>query len=61
MQNEREIVKISCKLDGTSAAKFLQIKDIKGIHNNTEVVRSLINDWWNEHLTEGRSAQKRED
>ena len=61
MEKEQEIVvKIGCLLQGTTATRFLQIKEVKGVHNNTEVVRSLINDWWNEHLQEGRGVEKRE-
>jgi len=58
MEKEQEIVKISCILQGTSATRFLQIKEVKGVHNNTEVVRSLINDWWNDHPQEGHGAKR---
>jgi hypothetical protein len=58
MEKEQGIVKISCILQGAAATRFLQIKEAKGIHNNTEVVRSLINDWWNNHQQEGQGVKR---
>lgn len=54
MQKEEKMVKINCLLQGDSADRFLEIQKFKGIENKTEVVRSLISDFWNENL-KGRS------
>lgn len=39
-----KIVKINCILSGDSADKFLEIKKAKGIIQNTEVIRLLVNE-----------------
>lgn len=44
-----EIVDIRVILEGDIATKFLAIKKSKGVSNNTEVFRSVINDFFNEH------------
>ena len=44
-----EIVDIRVTLEGEIATKFLAIKKSKGVSNNTEVFRSVINDFFNEH------------
>jgi len=55
MQKEEKMVKINCLLQGDSAEHFLDIKKFKGIANKTEVVRSLISDFWNQNL-KGRGS-----
>ncbi len=44
-----EIVDIRVVLEGDIATKFLAIKKSKGVSNNTEVFRSVINDFFYEH------------
>lgn len=46
MQKEEKLVKINCLLHGASATRFLEIKKFKGIESNTEVIRSLITDFY---------------
>ena len=43
---EVEIVKINCILDGETAKKFLKIKELKGIKQNTEAVRLTVNEFY---------------
>lgn len=50
MQKEEKLVKINCLLHGESAERFVAIKKFKGIENKTEVIRSLISDFWNQNL-----------
>lgn len=47
--SNKEIVDIRVILEGDIATKFLAIKKSKGVSNNTEVFRSVINDFFNEH------------
>jgi hypothetical protein len=44
-----ELVDIRVLLEGDNATKFLAIKKSKGVSQNTEVIRSIINDFFNEH------------
>jgi len=44
MGKEEKVVKINCLLQGQVAEKFLAIKQQKGLTNNTEVVRLIINE-----------------
>lgn len=57
MQKEEKLVKINCLLHGESAEKFLAIKDFKGIENNTEVIRSLIADFYRTNIRRAASEQ----
>jgi len=51
-QNE-EKVDLRCILDGDIAKRFLKIKHSKGLNQNTEVIRAIINDYFNDHFKEG--------
>jgi hypothetical protein len=52
MQNEDGIVDLRVILEGDSAKQFLKIKQKKGLTQNTEVIRTIINDFYNEHFQE---------
>lgn len=49
MQNE-EKVDLRVILEGANAKQFLAIKKLKGVSQNTEVVRSIITDYYTEHV-----------
>lgn len=46
MQKENEILDIRVRLEGEVKEKFLQIKKVKGLTNNTEVLRFIINEFY---------------
>jgi hypothetical protein len=42
-----EIVRINCNLSNGTATKFLKIKKLTGIKQNTEIIRLSINELYN--------------
>ena len=58
MSDESEVLDIRLRLQGQVKAHFLQIKDAKGLTNNTEVLRLLINEYLSVHEILGKIAQK---
>jgi hypothetical protein len=50
MQKQEEKVKINCILTGQTAERFTAIKRAKGIWNKTEVIRTIINEYFSEHF-----------
>ena len=49
MEQTEEKVDLRVILEGDNAKQFLAIKKAKGISQNTEVVRAVINDFFREH------------
>jgi hypothetical protein len=50
-QNEEEsILDIRLRLTGQAKERFLKIKTSKGLTNNTEVVRLIINEYYEENF-----------
>jgi hypothetical protein len=47
--SKKEFVDIRVLLEGDHARKFTAIKNHKGIAQNTEVIRSIVTDFFNEH------------
>lgn len=47
--SKKEIVDIRVLLEGDHARKFTAIKNLKGIAQNTEVIRFIVTDFFNEH------------
>lgn len=45
MADENEILDIRLRLDGEPKQRFLDIKNAKGLTNNTEVLRLIINEY----------------
>lgn len=43
---EEKTLKLGVTIRGENLRKFLEIKKAKGIHNNGEIVRLLINEYW---------------
>jgi hypothetical protein len=48
-------LRVYLRMDGDLGARFLQIKQHLGLKNDTEVLRTLINWFWREHLPELQS------
>jgi len=46
METGEKIVKINCLLHGEIAERFTKIKELKGLANNTEVIRLLISEFY---------------
>ncbi len=46
---DAEKVDLRVILEGDNAKQFLAIKKLKGVSQNTEVVRSVITDYYKEH------------
>jgi len=44
MGDEEKVVKINCVLQDESAERFKEIKRRKGLKQNTEVIRLIINE-----------------
>lgn len=42
MVTKEMVVRLNCNLQGAVAERFLTIKKVKGLEQNTEVVRSLV-------------------
>ena len=53
--SEEKILDIRLRLVGQAKDRFLKIKTAKGLTNNTEVLRLIINDYFEKKLT--REAQ----
>jgi len=49
---EGKWVRINVRLEGETASRFLRIRELLGLKNDTEIVRSLINWYWREHREE---------
>lgn len=47
-----EELKIYLRLEKQESYRFLQIKNYLGLKNDTEVLRSVINDYWRDHQKE---------
>lgn len=45
MPRENELLDIRLRLDGEVKQRFLEIKRAKGLTNNTEVLRLVINEY----------------
>lgn len=56
MSEEDEIVDIRVRLNGEIKRRFLEIKKAKGLTNNTEVVRLIINEYFEANLTKEASG-----
>jgi len=55
MSEGKNILDIRVKLKGEVRTRFLRIKSAKGLTNNTEVLRLIINEYFEKHLArEGR-------
>jgi hypothetical protein len=52
MQNAVETVDLRVILEGESAKQFLEIKKELGLSQNTEVVRAIINRYYNKKMRE---------
>jgi hypothetical protein len=50
MMNEREVLDIRLRLNGEVKTRFLEIKRAKGLTNNTEVLRLIINEYFDKKL-----------
>lgn len=44
--SEKKVLTVSVILCGENLKKFLEIKEAKGIVNNAEVVRLVVNEYW---------------
>lgn len=56
MAEQRDVLSISLKLRGQIKTQFLEIKDAKGLTNNTEVCRLIINEYHELILPKGASS-----
>jgi len=50
MSEGKNILDIRVKLKGEVRTRFLQIKSAKGLTNNTEVLRLIINEYFQKNL-----------
>ena len=50
MSQAKNILDIRVKLKGEVRTRFLQIKKAKGLTNNTEVLRLIINEYFDKNL-----------
>lgn len=50
MSEAKNILDIRVKLKGEVRNRFLRIKSAKGLTNNTEVLRLIINEYFEKHL-----------
>lgn len=53
MSDAKNILDIRVKLKGDVRTRFLQIKKAKGLTNNTEVLRLIINEYFEKNLAKG--------
>jgi hypothetical protein len=51
---EEEILDIRIRLRGEVKDRFREIKRVKGLTNNTEVVRLIINEYYEKELARGQ-------
>jgi hypothetical protein len=49
--SDDKVLDIRLKLDGDVAQRFLEIKKAKGLKNETEVLRLIINEYYQEKST----------
>jgi len=47
---EQEVLDIRLKLEGDVAQRFLEIKKAKGLKNDTEVLRLIINEYYKQKI-----------
>jgi len=50
MSEDRNVLDIRVRLTGEVKTKFLEIKNAKGLTNNTEVLRLIINEYFEKKL-----------
>ena len=50
MLEERRILDIRLRLSGQAKTRFLEIKSAKGLTNNTEVLRLVISEYFEQKL-----------
>ena len=50
MPEEGRILDIRLRLSGQAKTRFLEIKSAKGLTNNTEVLRLVINEYFEQKL-----------
>jgi hypothetical protein len=55
---QEEILDIRIRLRGEVKDRFREIKRVKGLTNNTEVVRLIINEYYEENLARLEGASK---
>lgn len=48
-----KVVRLNVNLQGDSAKKFWKIKESAGLHQNTEVVRLLVNFYYEQKIQKG--------
>jgi hypothetical protein len=51
--SEEKILDIRLRLNGKIKSRFLEIKTAKGLTNNTEVLRLIINEYFEKKLSKG--------
>lgn len=50
MAEKRQVLDIRLRLNGEAKTRFLEIKRAKGLTNNTEVLRLIINEYFEKKL-----------
>jgi len=58
MSEEGRILDIRLRLKGRGKTRFLEIKSAKGLTNNTEVLRLVINEYFEQRLVEQKLAKE---
>lgn len=58
MAKQEKRIKINCILKGAVAEKFIDIKNCKGLENNTEVIRLIINELYPSIVKEAPHARQ---
>lgn len=53
MSVEKHVLDIRVKLSGEVRTRFLEIKNAKGLTNNTEVLRLIINEYFEKKRARG--------
>ncbi len=55
---KKRVLDIQQTLNGQIKDRFLEIKSAKGLTNNTEVLRLIINEYFEKKLAEGRRRRQ---
>jgi hypothetical protein len=58
MSEAEQVLDIRLRLTGDVKTRFLEIKNAKGLKNNTEVLRLVINEYFEKNLVKLEGASK---